>query len=204
MTQTPYLKLRRNLLGQDYFATDVHGHFNMLERALRIVGFNPSVDRLFLGGDSVDLGPQSRLALDWLTRSWVFSVCGNHELFCIDSAEMGVTALHLENGGEWFAELDQDERDEFAGLFLGLPVAIEVEGASGKRLGIVQGECAYRDWDLFLKGLGDFSNPFEQRHLAMEAMHRRTRHEVSDTSLVTGVDQLFVGHSHAHPSPSAM
>lgn len=200
MTHTPYLlTLKRNEHGQDYFATDVHGCFFMLEKALRIAGFNPAVDRLFLGGDSVDRGPQSYLALDWLTRSYVYSVRGNHEQFCIDSAEFGVSAIHLENGGEWFALLDQNDRDEFASLFEGLPIAIELEGSTGKRFGVVHGECAYRDWKHFTQGLSDASNPLEQRHLAMEAMYRRTRHEIKDTTLVTGIDQLFVGHSHANP-----
>lgn len=193
------LKLKRNELGQDYLVTDVHGYFSHLEKALRLAHFNPAVDRLFLGGDSVDRGPESKKILDWLLKVFVYSVRGNHEQFCIDSAEFGISSLHLENGGEWFDELSPKERDEYASLFEGLPIAIELEGKAGERLGIVHAECAYRDWDQFIKGLTDNSNPTEQRHLAMEAMFRRTRHEIRDTTLVTGIDRLFVGHSPANP-----
>ncbi len=199
MTHPNFRKVSKNTKGRDFFATDIHGHFDLLEEALRLVGFNPTTDRLFLGGDLVDRGPLSRLALEWLSRAYVHCVRGNHEDMCISSAEFGFSAIHLENGGEWFEPLDQATRDEYASAFLDLPIAIEVEGRSGIRIGMVHGECVYADWDLFIRGLCDDKNHFEQQHLAMEAMVRRTRHEESDTSLIANIDRLFVGHSRANP-----
>jgi serine/threonine protein phosphatase 1 len=193
-------KFDRNHMGRDFFATDVHGHFDLLESALRLVGFDPEADRLFLGGDLVDRGPLSLLVLDWLSRPYVHCVRGNHEDMCISSAEFGFSLMHDENGGEWFKHLSQDEMDAYASAFLALPIAIEVEGVKGLRIGMVHGECVYADWDLFVRGLCDDKNHFEQQHLAMESMVRRTRHEESDASLITNVDRLFVGHSQANPA----
>jgi serine/threonine protein phosphatase 1 len=200
MNHINFRRLQKNHNGRDFFATDIHGHFDLLERALSLVGFNPTNDRLFLGGDSVDRGPWSLMALDWLSRPYVHSVRGNHEYLCISSAEFGFSQLHYENGGDWFRKLDQATMDECASVFLELPIAIEVEGSSGLRIGMVHGECVYADWDLFVRGLCDDKNHFEQQHLAMVAMVRRTRHEKSDSSVIANVGRVFVGHSQANPA----
>lgn len=197
MTSKTFLKFSKNLLGRDFVATDVHGHFNDLNMLLQQVGFDPEKDRLFLGGDLVDRGPQSALVLDWLSRPWVHSVLGNHDQMCIDAGSHGrARGVHTRNGGEWFYKLDAERRAAISHAFEQLPFAIEVEAQDGRRLGIVHAECPFDDWDEFLREISTI-DPAHLRnsHLAELILWSRTRYRRQDRSPVGNIDALFVGHT---------
>jgi len=68
-----------NQQGQDFFVGDIHGYFNLLERKLEAVNFDPQTDRLFAIGDLVDRGPDSARVSEFLsqTGSIVFVVITN-------------------------------------------------------------------------------------------------------------------------------
>ncbi len=188
-------RLPANTKGRDLFVTDVHGCFSLLESMLKKAGFDERVDRLLIGGDLVDRGPESARVLDWLERDYVTAVRGNHEQFCIDSARDGISKVHAENGGEWFKEIDSALRQKIGDKFSELPIALEVNAQDGRKFGFVHGECIYQDWTNFIKGLENSADEWEQAHLMMESMVRRTRCKTRDDSVISGVDLLFVGHT---------
>lgn len=84
---TPHRFFSANPAGTDWVCGDLHGEFDLLQTALTSSGVDPLVDRLFLLGDVIDRGPQSRALLEWaLVTPWVYSVIGNHELLMIAGA----------------------------------------------------------------------------------------------------------------------
>lgn len=136
--------------GRDLAVGDVHGCFSKLEEALDRVGFDPSVDRLFGVGDLVDRGPESDRVLEWLSRPWFHTVCGNHEFMAFRTA-LGpeyLNASHMSNGGEWMVDLElEPERLKKVGEALArLPVAMEVM-TKGGLIGFVHADCPFDDWE---------------------------------------------------------
>src|SRR5690349_21192426 len=63
---------------------------------------------MFLLGDTIDRGPESRALLEWvLDTDWVYSVMGNHELMFIAGTEDNRNRYkHRGMGGHWTASLD--------------------------------------------------------------------------------------------------
>jgi serine/threonine protein phosphatase 1 len=68
-----------------FFITDIHGHFKPFEKLLQSVRFNPNEDRLIIGGDMIDRGPDSGEVLKkikYLQDNYpdnVVALKGNHE-----------------------------------------------------------------------------------------------------------------------------
>lgn len=105
---TPHRFFSANPVGTDWVCGDLHGEFDLLQTALASSGIDLLVDRLFLLGDVIDRGPQSRALLEWaLVTPWVYSVIGNHELLMIAGVdEPSLKARHRAIGGEWVDQLD--------------------------------------------------------------------------------------------------
>ncbi len=142
LPEQPLQRFPRNQLGRDFVVGDVHGHFELLQRLLDRVGFDPSADRLFAAGDLVDRGPYSPQVLDWLAKPWFASVRGNHEQLVIDVVLAGEDRdLHFRNGGAWLYKLTPVTRERIARRLLQLPLVIEVELDEGQRIGIVHAEA---------------------------------------------------------------
>lgn len=194
MTSPYFRKFAKNTLGRDFIASDVHGHYAELEALLQHVGFNPERDRLFLGGDLVDRGPESIKVLEWLSKPWVYSVLGNHDRMCINAGTDSKAGgrMHIKHGGEWFYALDTRTRAEIIHAFDQLPLAIEVEAQDGRRLGIVHAQCPFDDWDHFLLEIGSLSPEMMRRgQVAEDAIWRVDRYN----KVVGNLDVLFVGHT---------
>lgn len=68
-----------------YAIGDIQGCYAPLRRLLRRIRFDPAADRLWLVGDLVNRGPQSRDVLHWATDHGdrVRMVLGNHDLHLI-------------------------------------------------------------------------------------------------------------------------
>lgn len=130
--------------------------FPHLEALLRRLRFDETVDRLFSVGDLIDRGPKSRDVLAWLEYPWFHAVRGNHEQFALDSDD----PLQLEtwvnrNGGAWWQELTQAEREATKARLAKMPLAIEVETMSGI-IGIVHADVLpFLTWDRFIQLLQD-------------------------------------------------
>jgi serine/threonine protein phosphatase 1 len=180
--------------GRDFVVGDIHGMFAHLQALLLRIDFNPELDRLFSVGDLVDRGPSSREALRWLRLSWFHACRGNHEQFAIDS----VLPEELEywvhyNGGGWWMDLSNEERRVFREAFLGMPLAMEVETASGV-VGVVHADVPPAlTWDRFARLLSAGHSD-----IALYAMCSRHRVQGGDERLgpVAGeVSRVYCGHT---------
>ena len=150
----------RNTIGRDIVVGDIHGHFDVLEKALREIDFDTARDRLFALGDLVDRGPNSPAALEWLNQYWFNSVIGNHDLSHVLAAERE----HISN--TWVLDMIVPTRDDWAANcapavysalvaeFSRLPLAISIEMSLGN-VGLVHAELphGYRTWDSFVQAI---------------------------------------------------
>ena len=182
-----------NDAGRDFVVGDIHGMFSHLRSLLDDIAFDPAADRLFSVGDLVDRGPQSASALDWLEHAWFHACRGNHEQFALDSVHPGQHELWINcNGGEWWLDLDDASHARFREVFANLPLAMEVETASGV-VGIVHADVPPRmEWSRFMKLLKE-----RDRDAALYAMWSRNRiHGSGPRSPVRGgVERVYCGHT---------
>jgi len=182
-----------NERGRDFVVGDIHGMFEYLRRLLTDIEFDEEIDRLFSVGDLVDRGPESNRALEWLDKPWFFACRGNHEQFAIDSNDPEQLDVWVNyNGGEWWMDLDVEEKEVFRARFLELPMALEVETRWG-RVGIVHADVPpLLPWERFMDLL-----EARDRDAALYAMWSRNRISGMCTSLpVTGgVQRVYCGHT---------
>ncbi|WP_447744488.1 metallophosphoesterase [Pseudomonas nicosulfuronedens] len=200
LPEQPLQRFPHNLRGRDFVVGDVHGHFELLQRLLDQVGFDPAADRLFAAGDLVDRGPYSPQVLDWLAKPWFASVRGNHEQLVIDVVLAGDDRdLHFRNGGAWLYKLTPVTRERIARRLQQLPLVIEVELGEGRRAGIVHAEApvssAFPDWDSGVAALAGELGETARRNAVGLAMWARTRIEKEDATPITGLERLYVGHT---------
>jgi len=182
--------------GRDWYVTDIHGCFGMLMALLSRCGFNEKTDRLFIGGDMVDRGPESDRVLELLALPFVYAIRGNHEQMAIDIVQGGqVTEAYLKNGGAWFAGLPTSEQQEIAAAFDALPFAMEVHTPKGV-FGIVHAECPHHDWDNFREHMQQpKSDSMDDAIVEASALWARTRVTVQDETPIRNVSHVLVGHT---------
>lgn len=185
-----FRRFPKNTQGRDFIVGDIHGCFGVLRRALTAADFNHTRDRLFSVGDLVDRGPSSHEAVDWLDYPWFHAVMGNHEYMALQAAVGDCNeALHRINGGDWWYALNEAERHRTALAFTELPVAIEIETATGA-VGIVHAEPVGLDWpeftDMLVKPLASTLN---------FALWCRDRYTDKNVQHVAGIDRIYVGHT---------
>ena len=184
----------RNDSGRDFVVGDVHGMFACLRSLLGEIDFNPETDRLFSVGDLVDRGPDSTLALEWLGLPWFHACRGNHEQFALDSGDPGMRDLWINyNGGRWWLDLDEASRARFREAFVNLPLAMEVETASGI-VGIVHADVPpLVTWSRYMELLRACD-----RDAALFALWSRNRIQNSDGLRLPvrgGVERVYCGHT---------
>lgn len=196
------LKVPKNTKGRDFFTTDVHGHFDLLIEAMREHAFSPANgDRLFSSGDWCDRGPQSEQVLDWLYEPWVYSTRANHEEMVIAVVEAHATGDEREtiqpinmlacSGGLWFFKLKHNEQMRIYETFKSLPLAIELESRSGRKVGIIHAEVPYGDWKNF-EGITQAELKWNGEAVAQWA---RTKYDKQDKTPVKNIDEVLVGHT---------
>jgi len=107
-------------------ASDLHGYFKPLERALAKANYDPKVDQLILLGDYIDRGPNSAKTVDYVMKlcsEGAIALMGNHEAMLIGYlAGQYDYASYCYNGGNttlesyarWSAEFPE-EHLEFLG-----------------------------------------------------------------------------------------
>ncbi|ASJ52962.1 serine/threonine protein phosphatase [Brevibacillus formosus] len=92
-----------------YLVSDIHGQNQAFQKALRNVSFSPQAgDRLFVLGDMIDRGPESKevlldlLALRQAYPNQIYLIKGNHEQMLVDwLSGNGNPELYLRyNGGD--------------------------------------------------------------------------------------------------------
>lgn len=184
-----------NTAGRDYVVGDIHGCFDELCGEMDRVGFDPAKDRIFSVGDLVDRGPLSADAINWIGQDWFHAVRGNHEQMAIGvAAGRHDLANYLQNGGGWFLALDDEHQQRMAAALDTLPLCIEVE-TSGGLVGIVHADIAGSDWPAFVEQVRAPRSNNHAKALAEVALWSRDRIRDMDSTGVTGLAWLFVGHT---------
>lgn len=145
-TPSFFHNLSVNTQGNDFFIGDIHGAFSQLSEHLQFIHFNPKTDRLICVGDLIDRGVESFQALDWLQRSYVHSVRGNHEELYLQwwalrntpSAQRAFESeAYFPNGGEWVKNHTHAEHNELFSLISSLPYMLVVPNRFDKKIGVV-------------------------------------------------------------------
>lgn len=200
------LHVPKNTVGRDFFVADVHGCFSLLLLGMAEAGFSPQKDRLFLGGDMIDRGPESHLLCNVLRQPYVYAVPGNHEILLANSLRDGVltpATRHLlatknYNGMHWLSGVTESELEDMVEAIEHLPLVIEVETDRGL-VGLVHADVpAHMNWQTFKDHirLGD---PYTQgMAIGIPAEeHHKPRHRVTkkDKRGVEGIGRVFVGHT---------
>lgn len=191
----PVLRLPENTKGRDFVVGDIHGCFDILDRALASVNFNPAKDRLICVGDLVDRGPYSAKALEYLRQPWFHSVRGNHEdmfLLCLrnDVVDKAMVNQFLPHGFGWILETPLPLLRQIKQAFLELPTAIEIPSAQGP-IGFVHADIPKNmNWQQFLAALERGSAT-----AASCAAWSRGRVLKEDASGVDGAYRVFFGHT---------
>ena len=183
----------RNDAGRDFVVGDIHGMFPHLRSLLDEMEFDTATDRLFSVGDLVDRGPESAMALEWLDHAWFHACRGNHEQFAIDSVDPMQYDLWINhNGGAWWLDLDEASRARFRDVFANLPLAIEVQTASGT-VGIIHADVPpLVTWSRFMELL-----QAHDRDAALYALWSRNRVHGGGPRLPVrgGVQRVYCGHT---------
>lgn len=137
-----FLQIRQPPAGRFLVVGDIHGELAMLQRLLRLAAYEPQRDQLIALGDLVDRGPQSHEVLQWFAqRSEVCSLLGNHEALMLGAAHDRRTAqLWHHNGGDWARALDAATLARLRAQVAAFPLAIELQAADGRRIGLVHAE----------------------------------------------------------------
>lgn len=187
-------RFKQNLTGRDFFTTDLHGCYDLLHEQLQVNAFDTSKDRLFVGGDWCDRGPDSKYVLDYIYEPWIHSIQANHEAMLIHAYENKLTGhaarMLYSNGGEWYWDLEEDIQKAVYEAFKSLPLAIEIESASGL-IGIIHAEVPYGDWEKF-RSISDIELEYSGEAVAQWA---RTKYDKQDRSIVKGLHKCYVGHT---------
>lgn len=132
-----------NTAGRDFIVSDLHGQLVRLRIALDLVSFDPDRDRLIAVGDIVDKGSGSAVLLGMLRRlPWFVSVVGNHELLMRAGSRGGPEAFKrwARNDMGWVEHVPPDELDQLVKVVDGMPIALELPLADGRRIGVVHAE----------------------------------------------------------------
>jgi serine/threonine protein phosphatase 1 len=184
-----------NTKGCDFVVGDIHGCFERLQYELDAIGFNGARDRLFSVGDLVDRGPSSEECVDWIAKPWFHAVRGNHEQMAIGvAAGKHDLGNYLANGGGWFLALDDSRQKLIAEALDSLPYLIEVETPAG-RVGLVHAEINGESWDDFAVALESADSNNKRKGLGEIALWARTRITYGDTSPISDLFCLYVGHT---------
>lgn len=186
-------RFERNEKGRDIAVADVHGHFKKLQKALDAIGFDPKVDRLFIAGDLVDRGPDCLDALDWLKRA--HCVRGNHDNYVVQYIK-GDSGKWISEGGVWFEPLSEQQKRLWLWHFYRLPLAIEVKTSRGT-VGIIHADCVMPHWPDLMAELDGYEDLDCKRKKLIRncCMWSRGRFELNDTTWVTGIRAVVVGHN---------
>ncbi|MHD0644350.1 metallophosphoesterase [Pseudomonas aeruginosa] len=194
-------RLSANMKGRDLFVTDIHGCYDMLEELLLMAEFDENKDRLLIGGDLSDRGPQPKAWVDLLARDYAHCIRGNHDQMIIDACEGDaprVVAILKDHGGQWL--LDMIEKNDpdlhyMVDLIYHLPIAMEVEGRKGEKFGFVHAHCPYDDWNDLIRNLENPASDHHLKNLVEACMWDRRRIDFKETHNIENVDTIFVGHT---------
>lgn len=142
MAFSPIQTLPRNTQGRDFIVGDLHGHFDVLDMALKEAKFDTSKDRLIACGDINGYAPGSDRVLSYLQTHWFFSVRGNHDHHISkDRPEMIFKSIENINGEYRETKPSSEILNRWLTIYeelRKLPFAIEIDSDNGP-VGILHG-----------------------------------------------------------------
>ncbi len=191
-----------NTKGRDFVVGDIHGHFALLESAMKTARFDPVQDRLISAGDMINRGPDSKSAIGYLRQEWFHAVRGNHEQMFLDEVDANGRIeddefLYL-CGMEWIKEMETSTLKDWRPAFDAIPYAIKIETADGD-VGVVHASVPREhSWDVFFNGVAGGNQMLLKR-----AMHDRSRivGPTRDDAPIDGVSRVFHGHTRVTGGP---
>ncbi len=142
----PYVRLRPNKIGTDYFVGDLHGCLSLLDRILDHLHFNPRRDRLICSGDLIDHGPHSFETLQrFAVEKRYHAVLGNHEAMAMGCLGLmpsshDIYRVWANNGNQWRRALSQGQLEDLKKSLEGMPLSVEVPLRDGRLAGVVHAE----------------------------------------------------------------
>jgi serine/threonine protein phosphatase 1 len=173
-----------------FFVTDIHGHLQPLKNVLTHVSFDPSIDRLIIGGDMIDRGPDSAGVLQHIKALVtkyplnVKAVLGNHEAMMRDyfKKQSDLWTFHggyevLEGLSETFG--DQNEITEHVSWVSQLPLFVEDDKYVYTHAGIHP----------------DRTLPFQNEEVIWMSETEFYDYEVDDILAATGGKKVLHGHT---------
>ena len=117
----------KEIKGKLWAVGDIHGCYNLLMTRLKEIGFDFENDLLVAVGDLVDRGTQNEECVSLIDEPWFTSVKGNHEdLVIMGDVNRSYFNCHIQNGGEWFYDLDYQVQREIIKKLKTLPIALEL------------------------------------------------------------------------------
>ena len=121
---------------------------------------------------------------------------GNHEYMLLNYINSIDKDLFLYNGGDWVLQESQDYLKSIKPLLEQLPVMLETI-VEGKSIGFVHANI--KNWQQSKKDVLNNPYPFNNNYNnIMSLLWSRTRISIKDTSLTTGIDLVFLGHTPLH------
>lgn len=137
-----------------YFVGDIHGHFDVLNYALKSLGFSKK-DALVSVGDLIDRGDQNIEVLSFFINTEnTYGVFGNHEDFAIKAMLYDIAKeknIWLSNGGWWHKDYPElFIKGLLKGIYKKFRYALEIE-YGGYKFGVCHAEYPFDDWDRELK-----------------------------------------------------
>lgn len=195
MRYTPFKHYAYNKVGRDFVVGDIHGMFYALENLLKDLKFNPIIDRVFSVGDLIDRGPESNRILEFLDKPWFFSIMGNHEKMLIESEndQAMFRSWTINNGGDWWLNVNETEQDIIRERVKQLPLAGEIVTDSGT-IGIVHADVPKGiSWPDFIQQV---ENNSEVGDYILWSRNRYRHYQITrNTERVDGVDLIVLGHT---------
>lgn len=185
----------KEIKGKLWAVGDIHGCYNLLMSRLKEIGFDFENDLLVAVGDLVDRGTQNEECVSLIDEPWFTSVKGNHEdLVIMGDVNRSYFNCHIQNGGEWFYDLDYQVQREIIKKLKTLPIALEISH-KGKKFGFVHGHIEQNNWDEFKETFTQ--EPRVSRDPSELAMWGRERlnDENQQYTHVSGVNAVIMGHT---------
>ena len=185
----------KEIKGKLWAVGDIHGCYNLLMTRLKEIGFDFENDLLVAVGDLVDRGTQNEECVSLIDEPWFTSIKGNHEdLVIMGDVNRSYFNCHIQNGGEWFYDLDYQVQREIIKKLKTLPIALEINH-KGRKFGFVHGHIEQNNWDEFKETFTQ--EPRASRDPSELAMWGRERlnDENSQYTHVSGVDAVIMGHT---------
>lgn len=176
-------------VGRTYVCGDLHGCYDELMHAMKLVQFDAAKDQLIMLGDITDRGIKNYECVRLLAEPWCLSVLGNHDEMMVNSVNpRSDKEFWRANGGGWFDLLSYEQQEEVQALceqyVEHLPVSVTLRLPDGSTVGLLHAD-APQDWHDTVTGK-------QQR---MEALWGRVRIRNQDKSVVSNVDMVLVGHT---------